>query len=181
MTNTNANTIAVATATTATTTARTKPPFAPSHSDADLVHQPIGYWSSAAAKAVVHHIRTMLAENGLTQPQWWVLNQLVGHENGRDRKDVVQVLRGYLEFGEGPLEHDIDSLIRRGLLTQAPDVPDAPLRLTDAGEELRNRVAALQERTRAEIHEGIDDADYIQALKVLQRMIHNVDGQAWHH
>ncbi|WP_405660359.1 MarR family winged helix-turn-helix transcriptional regulator [Streptomyces sp. RK9] len=178
MTNTNANT----TATTTTTTApRRKPPFAPSHSDAGLIDQPIGYWSSAAGKAVVHHIRAMLAENGLTQPQWWVLNQVVGHENGRDRKEVVQVLRGYLEFGEGPLEHDIDSLIGRGLLTQDPDVAGAPLHVTDAGAELRDRVAALQERTRAEIHEGIDDADYVQALKVLQRMIHNVDGQAWHH
>lgn len=181
MTNTNANTNPTATTTTASASAPKKAPFTPSHSDADLVNQPIGYWSSAAGKAVVHHIRTMLAENGLTQPQWWILNQLVGHENGRDRKEVVQVLRGYLEFGEGPLHHDIDSLIGRALIAQDPDVADAPLILTDAGAELRNKVAALQQRTRAEIHEGIDDADYIRALKVLQRMIHNVDGQAWHH
>ncbi|MFD9859438.1 MarR family winged helix-turn-helix transcriptional regulator [Streptomyces alboflavus] len=163
------------------TNANAKIPFTPSHSDAELVNQPIGYWSSAAGKAVVHHIRTMLAENGLTQPQWWILNQVIGHENGRDRREVVQVLRGYLEFGEGPLEHDIDSLIGRALLTQDPDIANAPLRITEAGTELQKRVAALQGQTRAEIHEGIDDADYVRALKVLQRMIHNVDGQAWHH
>ncbi|MFD5702564.1 MarR family winged helix-turn-helix transcriptional regulator [Streptomyces lasiicapitis] len=167
MTNTNAN-----------TNARTAP-FTPSHSDAELINQPIGYWSSAAGKAVVHHIRTMLAENGLTQPQWWILNQVIGHEAGRDRKEVVEVLRGYLEFGEGPLLHDMDSLIGRGLLTQEQD--GATLRITQEGEELQQRVAALQQRTRGEIHDGIDDAEYVRALKVLQRMIYNVDGQAWHH
>ncbi|EPH39653.1 MarR family winged helix-turn-helix transcriptional regulator [Streptomyces aurantiacus] len=177
MTNTDTNTN-VSTDSKANTIAKGGP-FSPSHSDAELVNQPIGYWSSAAGKAVVHHIRTMLAENGLTQPQWWVLNQLAGHEAGRDRKEVVEVLRGYLEFGEGPLHHDIDALIGRGLLTQ--ETQDGPLRITEAGTALRQRVAALQQRTREEIHEGIDDADYVRALKVLQRMIYNVDGHAWHH
>ncbi|KUF17820.1 winged helix DNA-binding protein [Streptomyces silvensis] len=162
-------------------------PFSPSHSDAELINQPIGYWSSAAAKAVVHHIRAMLAENGLTQPQWWVLNQVDGHAEGRDRKDVVEILRGYLEFGEGPLHHDIDSLIRRGLLTEGTGSTggggrdSGPLHTTQEGSKLRERVAALQVRTRGEVHDGIDDADYVRALKVLQRMIYNVDGQAWHH
>ncbi|GGR70649.1 hypothetical protein GCM10010252_06050 [Streptomyces aureoverticillatus] len=166
MTNTNANTNAK------------KAPFSPSHSDADLVNQPIGYWSSAAGKAVVHHIRTMLAENGLTQPQWWVLNQVVGHEAGRDRKEVVEVLRGYLEFGEGPLHHDIDALIGRGLLSQEES---GTLHITETGTALQQRVAASQGQTRGQIHEGIDDAEYVRALKVLQRMIYNVDGRAWHH
>ncbi|MET8177146.1 MarR family transcriptional regulator, partial [Streptomyces clavifer] len=28
---------------------------------------------------------------------------------------------------------------------------------------------------------GIPDEDFVAALKVLQRMIHNVGGRAWHH
>lgn len=163
-----------------TSTANAKnAPFTPSHSDAELVNQPIGYWSSAAGKAVVHHIRTMLAEHGLTQPQWWILNQVDGHDAGRDRGAVVEVLRGYLEFDEGALHHDIDALIGRGLLAQ--ETAADPLRITEAGAALRQRVMAHQQRTREEIHEGIDDAEYVRALKVLQRMIYNVDGQAWHH
>jgi hypothetical protein len=47
-----------------------------SHPDAELVRQPIGYWSWAAYSSVVGHIRKALATVGLTQPQWWVLNQL---------------------------------------------------------------------------------------------------------
>ncbi|QCX78718.1 hypothetical protein C9F11_25535 [Streptomyces sp. YIM 121038] len=158
----------------------TKPVFTPSHSDAELVNQPIGYWSSAAGQAVVHHIRTMLAEEGLTQPQWWVLNQ-VPADGPRDRAEVVGVLRGYLEFGEGGIEHNIDALLRRKLLTEETAGGVRGLARTEAGHALQQRVAARQRETRQQIHEGIDDAEYVRALKVLQRMIHNVNGSAWHH
>ncbi|MEU7579471.1 MarR family winged helix-turn-helix transcriptional regulator [Streptomyces sp. NPDC041068] len=152
--------------------------FTYSHSDADLVNQPVGYWSSAAGAAVVHHIRTTLAEYGLTQPQWWVLNQLLTAPEGRPREEVVAVLRGYLEVGEGSLHHDIGALHDRGLITE-----DAAGRiaLTDEGRALQARVAGRQKQLRAEIHEGITDEEYVHALKVLQRMIHNVGGSAWHH
>ncbi|WP_051854472.1 MarR family winged helix-turn-helix transcriptional regulator [Streptomyces sp. NRRL B-1347] len=158
----------------------TQPAFTPSHSDADLVNQPIGYWSTAAGQAVVHHIRTMLAEEGLTQPQWWILNQ-VPAEGPRERAAVVDVLRGYLEFGEGGIEHNVDALLRRKLLTEETADGVRKLARTEAGHELQQRVAARQRQTRQEIHEGIDDAEYVRALKVLQRMIHNVNGSAWHH
>ncbi|MBT3076026.1 hypothetical protein KMB26_03025 [Streptomyces sp. CYG20] len=35
-------------------------------------------------------------------------------------------------------------------------------------------------RAREEIHAGIPDEESVAALKVLQRMIHNVGGTAWH-
>ncbi|WP_306335311.1 MarR family winged helix-turn-helix transcriptional regulator [Streptomyces sp. KL118A] len=153
--------------------------FTYSHSDTDLVNQPIGYWSSAAGSAVVHHIRTALAEHGLTQPQWWILNQLVqAPEDGRPRDEVVGILRGYLDVGDGALHHDIGALHDRGLITE-----DAAGRiaLADEGRALRDHVAERQKGLRAEIHEGVTDEEYVAALKVLQRMIHNVGGTAWHH
>ncbi|MEV5978135.1 MarR family winged helix-turn-helix transcriptional regulator [Streptomyces sp. NPDC052114] len=152
--------------------------FTYSHSDSDLVNQPVGYWSSAAGSAVVHHIRTALAELGLTQPQWWLLSQLVPAPEGRPRDEVTAILKGYLDTGEGALLHDIGALHDRGLITE-----DAAGRiaLTDEGRALQARVAERQLRIRAEIHEGIGDEEYVAALKVLQRMIHNVGGTAWHH
>ncbi|WP_369216771.1 MarR family winged helix-turn-helix transcriptional regulator [Streptomyces flavofungini] len=152
--------------------------FTYSHSDTALVDQPIGYWSSAAGSAVVHHIRAHLAELGLTQPQWWVLAQLADARDGRDRTEVVTLLRGYLDTGDGALLHDIGALHDRGLITE-----DAAGRiaLTDEGHALRSRAAERQKKVRAEIHEGITDDEYVRALKVLQRMIHNVGGTAWHH
>ncbi|MFH8607814.1 MarR family winged helix-turn-helix transcriptional regulator [Streptomyces sp. NPDC018029] len=152
--------------------------FAYSHSDQDLVNQPVGYWSSAAGAAVVNHIRTMLAEMGLTQPQWWVLSQLVPAPDGRPRDEVVGVLKGYLEIGEGALHHNINALHDRGLITEDSA---GRIALTEDGRALQARVAERQKAVRAEIHEGITDEDYVRTLKVLQRMIHNVGGSAWHH
>ncbi|MEU5580116.1 MarR family winged helix-turn-helix transcriptional regulator [Streptomyces huasconensis] len=153
--------------------------FTYSHSDEDLLNQPIGYWGSAAGAAVVHHIRTALAELGLTQPQWWVLNQLVdAPPEGRDRDEVVAVLRGYLDTGESALRHNIGALHDRGLITE-----DAAGRiaLTKTGRDLREHGAGRQRGVLAEIREGITDEEYVLTLKVLQRMIHNVGGTAWHH
>ncbi|MGW2815105.1 MarR family winged helix-turn-helix transcriptional regulator [Streptomyces sp. NPDC001415] len=149
--------------------------FAYSHDDAGLAAQPIGYWSWAAHIAVVTRIRGMLAELGLTQPQWWILNQATGD---RPRAEVVAVLQGYLDAGAPVIEDGIDELAARGLLTQDPS---ERLELTDAGRELRERAAARQHETRELIHAGITDEEYVRTLKVLQRMIHNVGGKAWHH
>ncbi|MGH4034332.1 MarR family transcriptional regulator [Actinomycetota bacterium Odt1-20B] len=150
-----------------------------SHDDAGLINQPIGYWSSATGTAVVHYIRTTLAEFGVTQPQWWILNQAaVGTDDGKDRSEVVATLRGYLDVGDRALEHDIDALLGRELLSEDGS---GRLRPTDAGRELHARIAVQQKANRDRIHAGITDGEYVAALKVLQRMIHNVGGDAWHH
>ncbi|WP_406146438.1 MarR family winged helix-turn-helix transcriptional regulator [Streptomyces sp. NBC_01012] len=149
-----------------------------SHDDAGLARQPIGYWSWAAHEATVTHIRAALAEHGLTQPPWWVLNQLIeADERGRPRAEVVAMLRGYLNVGDA-LEPEIDALIAQGLVTEDPT---ARLRLTAEGHALRARAFERVSRASGEIHAGIPDEEFVAALKVLQRMIHNVGGKAWHH
>ncbi|MFD9426040.1 MULTISPECIES: MarR family winged helix-turn-helix transcriptional regulator [unclassified Streptomyces] len=149
-----------------------------SHDDAGLAKQPIGYWSWAAHKATVTHIRAALSEQGLTQPRWWVLNQLAdADETGRVREEVVTMLKGYLDVGDG-MEPEVDTLIEHGLVTQAPDTR---LRLTAEGRAVRERAVVRVTRASAEIHTDIPTEEYVAALKVLQRMIHNVGGKAWHH
>jgi DNA-binding MarR family transcriptional regulator len=151
--------------------------FTYSHSDEDLINQPIGYWASTTGAAVVHHIRTMLAEVGLTQPEWWILNQIVAYD-GREKAAVLATLRGYLHVGDDSLHQSISALSDRALLTEDTD---GRLRITDEGRRLRDDTAVRQQKTRARIHEGITEEEYIRTLKVLQRMIHNVGGEAWHH
>lgn len=149
-----------------------------SHDDAGLARQPIGYWSWAAHTATVTHIRAALAEHGLTQPPWWVLGQLAdADEAGRPRAEVIATLRGYLDVGDA-LEPEIDILVARGLVTEDPT---GLLRLTAEGHALRARAHERVSRAIAEIHAGIPDEEFVAALKVLQRMIHNVGGTAWHH
>jgi len=148
-----------------------------SHSDTELIRQPIGYWSWAAHEAVVTYIREGLSEFGLSQPAWWILNQVRdGGEDGRTRDEVRAVLQGYLDAGAA-LEPEMDALLDRGLLTTTAQ----RLHLTPEGRALRDRAAQRQLTMRERIHDGIPDEDYVATLKVLQRMIHNTNGKAWHH
>ncbi len=148
-----------------------------SHNDTELIGQPIGYWSLAASNAVVTCIRDQLAQIGLSQPQGWVLAHVAGSEHGKTRDDLTAVLQGYVRVGD-TLEADTDALIDRELL----EVDDHDrLQLTTAGAERFSRAAEVHGANRARIHAGVPDDEYLTTLKVLQRMIHNVDGTAWHH
>lgn len=143
-----------------------------SHSDAELVNQPIGYWATAAGRAVVGNIRGGLAQYGISQPQWWVLNR-----NGQTREEAMSVLRHYVMPGDD-LDAEIDGLLDRGLITLGAE---NRITLTGEGERVLALCAAWQRDARERTHDGITDEEYVSALKVLQRMIHNVGGKAWHH
>ncbi|MFF2074755.1 MarR family winged helix-turn-helix transcriptional regulator [Kitasatospora sp. NPDC058162] len=150
-----------------------------SHSDAELIKQPIGYWSWAAYKAVVSRTRGALAELGTTQPQWWVLAQLARAESPRTRDEVSAVLRDYLDTGQEALDAEIDATVERGWVVA--ESAGGRLVLTSEGREFFDRAAALQDELWTERHSGISDEEYLTTLKVLQRFVHNTGGQAWHH
>jgi DNA-binding MarR family transcriptional regulator len=149
-----------------------------SHTDADLLQQPIGYWSWAAYKSVVDRIRASLSEIGTTQPQWWVLAQVARADRVRTRDEVSRLLQNYLGSGPEIMESEIDTTVSRGWI--AEDV-EGRLSLTADGRAFYDRAAAVQDELRAERHAGIPDEEYLITLKVLQRFIHNTGGQAWHH
>ncbi|MEU5128206.1 MarR family winged helix-turn-helix transcriptional regulator [Streptomyces mobaraensis] len=136
---------------------------------AALAAQPIGYWSGATHDAVIRHIRDGMAGVDITQPQWWILNQVAGA--GRPRGELVARLGGTIGVGPDEIGRTADSLLARGWLT-ADD--RGALRLTDAGRAAKARTKELVDGMRAEIHEGIPDEEYVGALRVLRRMIHNV-------
>ncbi|MGW7243112.1 MarR family winged helix-turn-helix transcriptional regulator [Streptomyces sp. NPDC054804] len=149
-----------------------------SHSDAELIRQPIGYWSWAAYKAVVTRASTALAKAGTTQPQWWILAQVAGAGGTKERAEVSRVLRGYLDSGPEALEEEIDSTMAHGWITEDSG---GLLSLTEEGRTFHGRAAAVQAGLEAERRAGISDEEYLITLKVLQRFIHNTGGTAWHH
>lgn len=149
-----------------------------SHSDTELIKQPIGYWSWAAYKAVVSRTQAALAEIGTTQPQWWVLAQVARADTVRTREEVSRLLRGYLDKGPEVMESEIDRTIAEGWITEDSE---GRLGITPEGRAFFDKAAALQDELWAERHAGISDEEYLTTLKVLQRFIHNTGGQAWHH
>ncbi|MCZ9340242.1 MarR family winged helix-turn-helix transcriptional regulator [Streptomyces sp. TRM76130] len=148
------------------------------HSDADLIKQPIGYWSWAAYKAVITRTRAALADIGTTQPQWWTLAQVANADEARTRDEVSRLLRNYLDTGPETMGAEIDTVIARGWITEDAE---GRLGITAEGRAFHDKAAALQDELWAERHAGISDEEYLTTLKVLQRFIHNTGGRAWHH
>ncbi|MEU7283453.1 MarR family winged helix-turn-helix transcriptional regulator [Streptomyces sp. NPDC045431] len=154
-----------------TDTTTDQAPADPAATDDMLATQPVGYWSGLAHAAVTRHLRDAMARIDVTQPQYWVLNRVNGGSEAPSREEVVSQLT---PLADGPHEiaRVIDQLFHRGWLRI-----DAGqrLELTDAGEAARVRLRELATEVRAVVHEGISDEEYVAALKVLRRMVANVE------
>ncbi|MCX5379914.1 MarR family winged helix-turn-helix transcriptional regulator [Streptomyces sp. NBC_00091] len=149
-------------------------PADPAVTDDLLATQPIGYWSGLAQEAVARHLRDAMARIDVTQPQYWVLNRVNGRPGAPGREEVVTQLT---PLADGPHEiaRVVDQLLHRGWLRTDDQ---RRLHLTGEGEAARLRLRALVTELRAVVHQGIDDEEYVAALKVLRRMIANVEGAA---
>ncbi|MYS57189.1 MULTISPECIES: hypothetical protein [Streptomycetaceae] len=147
-------------------------PADPTATDDMLTTQPIGYWSGLAHTAVTRQLRDAMAKIDITQPQYWVLNRVKYAPAAPSRTEVVDQLTP-LADGQHEIPRVLGQLLHRGWLrTDA----DQRLHLTDAGETARVHVRELVTELRALVHEGISDEEYVAALKVLRRMIANVEG-----
>ncbi|WP_329306923.1 MarR family winged helix-turn-helix transcriptional regulator [Streptomyces sp. NBC_01260] len=147
-------------------------PADPTATDDMLATQPIGYWSGLAHSAVTRHLRDAMAAIDVTQPQYWVLNRVNGGPATPSREEVVSQLTP-LTDGPHEISRVVDQLIHRGWLSIDTG---KLLRLTDAGEAARVRLRELVTELRAVVHDGISDEEYVAALKVLRRMVANVEG-----
>ncbi|ROQ59255.1 hypothetical protein EDD93_6646 [Streptomyces sp. 840.1] len=113
-----------------------------------------------------------MARIDATQPQYWVLNRVNGDPTAPDRAEVVDQLT---HLADGP--HEIARAVDQLLCRQWLRIDDGQrLHLTDAGEAARARLRALATEVRAVVHQGISDEEYVAALKVLRKMVANVEG-----
>ncbi|MFF9147453.1 MarR family winged helix-turn-helix transcriptional regulator [Streptomyces sp. NPDC014861] len=146
-------------------------PADPTATDDMLATQPVGYWCGLTQAAVTRHLRDAMARIDVTQPQYWVLNRVNGGPAAPSREEVVAQLT-HLADGPHEIARVVDQLLHRAWLR----TDDRQcLHLTDAGEAARIRLRELATEVRAEVHQGISDEEYAAALKVLRRMVANVE------
>ncbi|OAH13033.1 MarR family winged helix-turn-helix transcriptional regulator [Streptomyces jeddahensis] len=143
--------------------------------DAELLTQPMGYWTGAANQAIVGHINASLHQLGIAQRHWWSLYRVSESEHGLTREDVAKKIvevRPYVDASV--VGSAIDDLLERGWLEADFD---GRLTLTGAGStalvQIRDDVipGAL-----ARVREGVSDEEFVLTIKVLRRMIGNVGG-----
>ncbi|MFD3531933.1 MarR family winged helix-turn-helix transcriptional regulator [Streptomyces sp. NPDC058664] len=148
-------------------------------SDVELAGQPAAYWTGVAYEALIAFTRARQAEKGYTQPQFWLLrnlsvNDLSPDGEGMTLPELREAMRSYIR-PEDDLAAESAALEERGWLRR--DAEDR-LWLTEEGEQARADLARNAPAIRDALHEGIDDADYVIALKVLGRLIRNAGGTA---
>ncbi|MDX3710455.1 MarR family winged helix-turn-helix transcriptional regulator [Streptomyces europaeiscabiei] len=150
-------------------------------SDAELATQPAAYWTGVAYEALIAFIRAQQADLGFTQPQFWLLRNLSKNDispdgHGMTIPELQQAMSTYLR-AEDDLETEAKVLLDRGWLSRDGE---GLLWITESGEEARLNIKRHAPEIRDRIHRGIDDADYVTALKVLQQMIRNTGSTlAW--
>ncbi|WP_369372602.1 MarR family transcriptional regulator [Streptomyces sp. cg36] len=143
-------------------------------SDAGLAAQPAAYWTGLAYEAIIAFTRAQQAELGFTQPQFWLLRNLSKNDISSDGRgmtipELQQAMSSYIR-PEDDLTAEAEVLLERGWLTRDTG---GRLWITSSGEEARVGLQQHAPAIRARIHQGIDDADYVTTLKVLQQMIRN--------
>ncbi|MFH7599314.1 MarR family winged helix-turn-helix transcriptional regulator [Streptomyces racemochromogenes] len=146
-------------------------------SDTELAGQPAAYWTGVAYEALIAYTRAQQAERGYTQPQFWLLRNLSVNDISPDGEGMTvpelrEAMSSYIR-PEDDLAAEAEGLLERGWLTQDPE---GRLWLTPEGEQARVDLARNGPAIRAALHEGIDEADYVTTVKVLQRLIRNAGG-----
>ncbi|MFI6849308.1 MarR family winged helix-turn-helix transcriptional regulator [Kitasatospora sp. NBC_00085] len=140
-----------------------------------LAAEPVAYWTGVAYEEIIAFIRRQQAELGFTQPQYWMLRHLSRNDISKDGHgmtvpELVDATASYLR-PEDDLDAEAEVLLERGWVSRDDD---GRLWITEAGDAARAGLKSQAPAIRARIHEGIDDADYAAALRVLQRMLRNV-------
>jgi DNA-binding MarR family transcriptional regulator len=157
---------------TPTGTTTDQAPANPAATDDMLANQPVGYWCGLTHTTVTRYLRDAMAKVDVTQPQYWVLNRVNSGPTAPSREEAVAQLT-HLADGPYDIARVIDQLLHREWL-RIDD--EQRLYLTDAGETARARLRDLATEVRAVVHQGISDEEYVAALKVLRKMVANVEG-----
>ncbi|AGZ44341.1 MarR family winged helix-turn-helix transcriptional regulator [Actinoplanes friuliensis] len=144
------------------------------YTQAELVAQPIGYWTGAAYRAVVGRIRADLAAEQLAQPHWWILNHVAGAPGTWDRAGLTGKLAPF-DDQDTDFAAVFDNLEDRGWLVAAPD---GTLTLSEAGEQGRLRARTRGRHAHEQMHEGVTPDEYAATLTVLRRVIDNLGGDS---
>ncbi|MGB7235133.1 MAG: hypothetical protein WBD41_04035 [Rhodococcus sp. (in: high G+C Gram-positive bacteria)] len=136
--------------------------------------QPLGFWTVRAGEAIGARTRGALRDIGLSQPEWWLLQQVSLDPDGVDRDATIEKI-GHNSTPEAIVEA-IDSAVAKGWVQQT----DSRLKSTSLGTGLFERAAALQQELQTERMQGNSIEDFATTIRVLQQTIDNVGGEAWH-
>ena len=129
--------------------------------------RPIGWWVRRLDTALEQVVDSAVAGEGLTRRHWQVLHSLAdGASTG------VDVRAGLADF-PGDVGAVVTELVHRGWVERSAD---DDLTITQEGRAGHDRVAAAVSGVRRHVADGLSEAEYEQTIRVLRRMVENVQG-----
>jgi hypothetical protein len=140
----------------------------------EIKSQPIGFWAGEAYRHTSHAIRDSLAAEGLTQPQWWMLNHVANGEWTAPAL-IAKLSPANANEQDLDLEEQMARLIERGWLTRDHE---GSLRLTAEGGEGRQQTWQRNGAVHRRMIDGISDAEYDECIRILRRIVGNLGGDS---
>ena len=140
-------------------------------------HDSVGAWAKRLYFASRGVMDTVLRPYGLGSTQWYVLHQLanVGPTMQRDLVNMLNIERA-------TLSGVVTTLVRKGLVAQAPDSEDQRqrmLRITRAGSRLWEALPNPIEQILKVAFDGADPAELEIARRVLQSATKRLNEHDW--
>jgi DNA-binding MarR family transcriptional regulator len=133
--------------------------------------RPIGYLLKEADRVITAHVDAAQAANGVSRLEWQVLNSLRAGSPGSSAQ-LAAALHMFLDEAAA-LGRILERFRAEGW---AEVLPTGEVRLTAAGERHHTHVLARQQEVRQLAMQGISSEDYSTVLRVLDRIVTNLEG-----
>ncbi len=148
-------------------------------SDTDLACQSAVYWTGVTHEALVAFAKAQRTGEEYTRKQFLLLCAL--SESGPTSEcqgKTMSEMRASLpisSISEDNLTVEAEGLVQRGWLTKENKDGENKYRITETGCRIIAELLRRGPELRARLHNGIDGADYITTVKVLQQLIRNAN------
>jgi DNA-binding MarR family transcriptional regulator len=133
---------------------------------------PIGYWLKRADEVLTQYINQLHQNRGFTRSRWQTLNLI--HDAGTiTREKAFATMSAFIDAQQ--FDEILESFYKQGWLLLRGEGNSAELSLTEAGKIERAILLKAQQEARSRILQGISEEEYNTVIRVLQRMIANLE------
>jgi DNA-binding MarR family transcriptional regulator len=138
---------------------------------------PIGYWLKRADNLLTERINEVQTANGVSRSDWQVLN-LLNDSGSASKERIFETMRTFVDAPS--LDDILTRLMGRGWVEPGgvTDGGTAAFQLTEAGRRQHAVILATQKEVRQRAMQGISQEEYTTVIRVLQRIVSNLEGNA---
>jgi DNA-binding MarR family transcriptional regulator len=134
--------------------------------------RPIGFWLRRADEAITDYSDQALAAIGLTRLHWQVLHTVHDAGGTTSEDHLGEVLWNFAE--PEALRDVLDGFELEGWLARDTE-PPGDLTLTEKGRAGHAAAAEIQSAVRQRLAQGITPDEYATVLRVLERIVQNLE------